>query len=431
MEEYESVDALRNDKSDNVVYSSQGSTLSRGPWSSATLISEQSSSPDPSLLTSLTDMALRTLICETPMRPNTNISLKCSTLDGRLSDVLPTMFIPGYERAIASRAPLIPVVARSLTSFLQRSRARDVDIRHPISLQQLNGDTETIVDARASLHEALQGHLWISLTNSLRNTEPARRLKPLRFSVEARNDHSDDLFALEDRAAHTCSQPEPSHEEDEWKKERGSEIDEVLELQGRNLKHHSPRCVFSNAGEVVGRRQETVHKEPTDDQSTSPSQSDAYFEQLLSWAEAERKEASSLKMLSYLEGAVHEQIPGKSRAIHFMQSSPPLPRPSKNSDDTDDNSASMLLEHAEHHECTASPYAVQGQVHLATSPSMLLLETEQDHEDKEGCNSHDTQVVDEAPTEASFDQWEFDVEQGYDQDYYYYRDDDVSSMLME
>jgi hypothetical protein len=188
---FSSTPGVCSQDTESAACSSQSSSLfpSQNAPSEATL--EPPSSIYIRSMTGLIDGALRNLICPKPIRTASGIRAETSPLEARLTDIAPSTFIPGYTEAIATRAPFVPAVARFLASFLQRARSvpvttrKDRLIRHFSQTQSIENlqTLEQSQDEEAKLKDVVKTHLWMTMTNSLRDSEPARRLRCLQASA--------------------------------------------------------------------------------------------------------------------------------------------------------------------------------------------------------------------------------------------------------
>lgn len=176
---------------ESAAFSCESSSLFPSQDASSEAALEPPSSIHIRSMTGLIDGALRNLICPKPMRTAPGLRAETSTLEARLTDIAPSTFIPGYTEAVATRAPFVPTVARFLVSFLQRVRSvpittrKDRLIRH-LSQTQSTENLETLEqnqDEEAKLKDVVKTHLWVTMTNSLRDPEPARRLGRLQASA--------------------------------------------------------------------------------------------------------------------------------------------------------------------------------------------------------------------------------------------------------
>jgi hypothetical protein len=176
------------DDVDSIVFSSQGSTfLQSQKYIPPEAASGHASSAQIQMMTMLVDGALRNLICPKPIGTAPGMKTDTSTMQTRLTDLAPSTFSPGYAEAVAARAPLVPTIARFLTSFLQRARnstvttKKDELVRHSSDMQLTENVEESAQeqDEEGTLKEVLKSQIWMTMTNGLRDPEPARRLKPL------------------------------------------------------------------------------------------------------------------------------------------------------------------------------------------------------------------------------------------------------------
>lgn len=199
---------------DSFVFSSQGSKLlqAQDPPPSVAA-SDTSASLHISSMNSLVDGALRNLICSKPVRTAPGIRTDTTDLAARLIDIAPSIFSPGYTEAVAARAPLVPTVARFLTSFLLRARSCSATTKKDEMMKRLSNmrRAESLdspsqdQDEEMRLKETVKTHLWMTMTNGLRDPEPARRLKPLKPFAKSETVHSDVLRHADDIAAKECS----------------------------------------------------------------------------------------------------------------------------------------------------------------------------------------------------------------------------------
>ncbi len=138
----------------------------------------------------LTDAALRTLIAPNPTRLAKGIKAipAATATDTSLATLAPSMFSLGYARELSSRASLVPSIAKTLSTFLHyhRKHAPDGASHSP---QQ---------DDALSVKENFRCHLWMTMTNGLRDLEKARRLKPLVMPTSAQHLEGRQLPVLED-----------------------------------------------------------------------------------------------------------------------------------------------------------------------------------------------------------------------------------------
>jgi hypothetical protein len=176
-----------SDDTRSLAFSSQGSSVlcaedTPPSTASGSLLDAQIPS-----INALLDGAFRNLICARPVRMMPGIRLETSSLGARLTDLVPSIFSPGYNEAVAARAALVPTVARFLTSFLQKSRSPSINVKKAELIRQFSGIKSADNDEEADqsqneetrLKEVVKTHLWMTMTNGLRDSEPARRLKPL------------------------------------------------------------------------------------------------------------------------------------------------------------------------------------------------------------------------------------------------------------
>jgi hypothetical protein len=140
---------------------------------------------------SLTDAALRTLIHPQPTRLSAGIKFSATNSGSdpgsgqdqpkltALSDLAPSIFTPGYAQAVAERAPLVPSIAKSLTTFLKYRSGSETGKGG--RAEQRGRPEEGEGEVQGDVSEILRGHVWMTMTNGLRisHSANARRLKPL------------------------------------------------------------------------------------------------------------------------------------------------------------------------------------------------------------------------------------------------------------
>jgi hypothetical protein len=171
---------------EDIIYSSQDSSLS---WTGDTP-RQDTVKPQQTLeiqpLLSLVDAGFRSLICQNPIRMARGIGERNTSIDTRLADLVPSTFIPGYAEAITGRAALIPIAARFLTSFVHRSRRPSISALKEGLFGRFDGlslahsvEQGSIDDEDGKLKEVVKADLWMTMAIGLRNSELARRLKPL------------------------------------------------------------------------------------------------------------------------------------------------------------------------------------------------------------------------------------------------------------
>lgn len=126
----------------------------------------------------LADIAIRSLICQRPMRsPAASLSCEENSLFN-LANLAPAVFIPGYREAVQSRAKLIPTIAKFLYQFLQHSEPK-VRLAHNAKESKPSGKEHSAEEYCQEQKSNIKQHLWMTLTNGVKNVELARRLKPL------------------------------------------------------------------------------------------------------------------------------------------------------------------------------------------------------------------------------------------------------------
>jgi hypothetical protein len=187
-------------------FSSQASTLFLSQDNPSEVSSESEFSLQTSTMTSLVDGAFRNLICAKPIRVAPGIRTETSNLGARLADVVPSVFSPGYAGSVAVRAPFVPTIARFLTSFLRKGRSSSVSaekdhlIRQSLDMQLADSLNRTHEgeDEEIKLKEVVKKHLWMTMTNLLRDPQTSRRLKPLQPFLGHDAAQSDSFFDIED-----------------------------------------------------------------------------------------------------------------------------------------------------------------------------------------------------------------------------------------
>lgn len=129
----------------------------------------------------LADIAIRSLICPRPTKQPAAISSGETNHLFNLASLAPAVFVPGYRNAVQSRAKFIPTIARLLCQFLQYSGPR---LR---CAPTGSGSKDSVIEPWASgeglvQKKELKQHLWMTLTNGVKNVELARKLKPLHIA---------------------------------------------------------------------------------------------------------------------------------------------------------------------------------------------------------------------------------------------------------
>lgn len=194
-----------SDDTESFGFSSQGSHLPLCQDTCPVVASALLSSVDLQSMNALVDRALRSLICAKPIRTAPGLRTETSTLKARLTDIAPSTFIPGYTKAVAVRGPLVPIVARFLASFLHRSKSPLVNAKKEALVQQSsklqhaeNSEwASQSQDEEMKLKRSVKTHLWMTVTNKLRDPEAARRLKPLQPIAKSDTAQSDDMLNIE------------------------------------------------------------------------------------------------------------------------------------------------------------------------------------------------------------------------------------------
>ena len=140
-------------------------------------------------IVSLTDIAMRSLICQKPMRTSTGLMSYGNSSLFHLANLAPAVFVPGYREAVQGRAKLIPTIVRFLSQFLQQSgRQAYPEKRTERSFTSLSGLSKENNDTEQK--ETLKGHLWMTLANGVKNIEAARKLRPLHVPQAGGTEHS-------------------------------------------------------------------------------------------------------------------------------------------------------------------------------------------------------------------------------------------------
>lgn len=129
----------------------------------------------------LADIAIRSLICPRPMRsPAASLSCEENSLFN-LANLAPAVFIPGHREAVQSRAELIPTIAKSLCQFLQHSEPK-AHFAHNARESKASGIEHSAEAHSLEQKDNIKQHLWMTLTNGVKNVDLARKLKPLHMA---------------------------------------------------------------------------------------------------------------------------------------------------------------------------------------------------------------------------------------------------------
>jgi hypothetical protein len=129
----------------------------------------------------LADIAIRSLICPRPMRsPAASLSCEENSFFN-LANLAPAVFIPGYRQAVQSRAKFIPTIAKSLCQFLQHSGPK-VHFAHNANESKASGIEHSAEEYSPEQKDNIKRHLWMTLTNGVKNVDLARKLKPLHMA---------------------------------------------------------------------------------------------------------------------------------------------------------------------------------------------------------------------------------------------------------
>lgn len=198
---FSSASGDESDETQSIVFSSQGSAFVQSQDESREADLNKAPSSCFLSMNALIDGAFRSMICPRPIGAASGIKMETSNLERRLVDIAPSTFSPGYSEAVAARGPLIPTIARFLTSFLQKTKRIPVTTKKDELIQQSpqvqsteNFQTYQIEDEGGKLKGVVKTHLWMTMTNALRDPQPARRLKPLqRFRKPVVVDSNDRL----------------------------------------------------------------------------------------------------------------------------------------------------------------------------------------------------------------------------------------------
>ncbi|ERF75595.1 hypothetical protein EPUS_04575 [Endocarpon pusillum Z07020] len=196
-----------SDETQSIVFSGQESAFVQSQDESREAGFRESSSSCFLSMNALIDGAFRSIICPKPIRTAPGIKMERSNLERGLADIAPSTFSPGYRKAVAARGPLVPTIARFLTSFLQKAKCFRLITKKDELIQQFpklqstgNLQTDQTGEEGAKLKEVVKMHLWMTMTNALRDPQPARRLKPLqhfRKSVVVDSNESLDIEQAE------------------------------------------------------------------------------------------------------------------------------------------------------------------------------------------------------------------------------------------
>ena len=166
----------------------------------------------------LADIALRSLICPKPMRVSAGLTSYGVDSLFHLASLAPAVFMPDYRERFQERAKLIPTIAKFLSQFLQQS-GRSTCPEHHTNLARTVIGGPSGEDHTSQQKETLQGHLWMTLANGMKNNASARRLRPLHMadrgtSQDSPGMHFEDLvdtWCAFDEDQITCS-PEENFE---------------------------------------------------------------------------------------------------------------------------------------------------------------------------------------------------------------------------
>ncbi|KAK2763996.1 hypothetical protein FQN54_009615 [Arachnomyces sp. PD_36] len=135
----------------------------------------------------LIDSGLRGLICDKPIRTAAGIKSYFEEPSIKLAEAAPAIFSPRYLSSISQRAGYIPMIAKSISSMLERTKPSNLKERS----KELNeayesrtgivADDSTITGTRT--RQNLKCLLWMSLQRGVFDPGAARRLSRLHTSV--------------------------------------------------------------------------------------------------------------------------------------------------------------------------------------------------------------------------------------------------------
>lgn len=309
-EEEEFIDLLGSTAGDDCedneshVFSSQASTLLPSQEASSKVTSEPEFPLQASSINSLVDACFRNLICLKPIRTAPGITTETSDLEVRLADIAPSIFSPGYAGKVAARAPLVPTIARFLTSFLSKGSNPSISAEKDLLLQQFSGiqcaehldGLAGEEDEEIRLKEVVKKHVWTTMTNGLRDPGASRRLRPLQPFLRPDAVQPGHLLDLEDVACEEAESgkmfsngmPEDDHgtgggpkidaassddeildfDEDDEENDDESSLFEALEERLRNAVDPGESCGFEPWPDADNNM--TTHPSASDDLSPSP-----------------------------------------------------------------------------------------------------------------------------------------------------------------
>jgi hypothetical protein len=390
-----SVDSSNDTRS--FAFSSQGSNAPSLEEAVQSSPSGSSSDSHDASMTMLLDSAFRNLICPRPMRTAPGIKPEKCSLEARLTDVAPSIFSPGYKEAIAARMTLVPAVARFLTSFLQKSRNPSASEKKNRLIGQYSGmtwaESHEVVDQsrneETKLKEVVQTHLWMTMSNGLRDSKPARRLKPLQAFSSPALVKSDKSLGGED-VVHACAACDVSSDNEMLWEGYGTQSEPVCHergtddaIQDADEEDEADQYEANLIEEYEDRLIRGLDHCNTDESRLLYNDHDDRFPQRRRLSDENSRQSPSM-----LE--VQETVPHPGRATHFWAVNP-APATSDVSDTPDANSDdrwSNLLNEAEPE--------VMCETGMIAGPSI---------------STEDAGDVDYEP---DFEQWEFDEEQGLD-----------------
>lgn len=400
------VSEINSEDTESIAFSSQGSTLPPSQHSPFKRPSNSNSAFSIPSIISLTDAALRNLVCQKPIRTAPGVKTDVPAFEATLTDIAPSTFCPGYGEAVAARAPLVPTIARFLTSFMQKSNSESVStkrgalLREPAMKQsacKLEGAQGQ--DQETELKDVVKLHLWMTMTKGLRNQEPARRLKPLQLSTNANcyqdgTVHPENIDQANDGFYDILDQGSYSWIQNPWTASTcatASEDDEMLHFDEEDEADDYDQDLFDMYEERL--RHEIDH--------TNSSTLDVGDHEKFNFLEGSSTSNHSADMLTSSPVLEMQNSPSQSRSadeevrisIEQAPDPPPSVKPGtaqtcKNIDDHDTVWISMI----EDEDHSAFRVADEQQ----TVSNSIIMSSEDDWE-------------------PDFEQWEFDVEQGSDE----------------
>ncbi|KAI9815074.1 MAG: hypothetical protein M1827_002917 [Pycnora praestabilis] len=143
-------------------------------------------------MVALTDAALRTIICDKPMRTALGIKVSSQGNSTKLEKLAPTLWSPGYLSAVAQRAQFLPIAANAICSIHGRTSFPIIKRKlaalaswsssRPPGHPQIQDDS-AILDLAVphAIRKAAKAGLWKILQHGVYDPGAARRLKPLKL----------------------------------------------------------------------------------------------------------------------------------------------------------------------------------------------------------------------------------------------------------